>query len=142
MRANTRASTNILSTLYLDTARLVAQSEAFSPERFRWFRHNEMTLGAFTRKQLGSTVCAHVEESKKKKTAGSRAKGKETRSLHKKPWAGCANESLEKLCSGSASDSVTNRLPVQSGMSNRRGGGDRYSQEYFDIRIQGIYVSP
>lgn len=90
-------------------------------------------------KQLGGTVCARVEERERKKKNS--REGKEAASLHKRPRAGCANESQEKL-RGSAADSVTNRLPVQSGMSERRGGGDRYGQEYFDIRIQGVYVSP
>lgn len=84
-------------------------------------------------------MCARVEEREREKKTS--REGKEAASLHKRPWAGCANESQEKL-RGSAADSVTNRLPVQSGMSERRGGGDRYSQEYFDIRIQGVYVSP
>lgn len=83
-------------------------------------------------------MCSSRRKRERKKNS---REGKEAASLRKRPWAGCANESQEKLC-GSAADSVTNRLPVQSGMSQRRGGGDRYSQEYFDIRIQGVYVSP
>lgn len=127
-RANTRACTNILSTLYLATARLVAQSQAFLPERFPWPRRHEMPLGTLT---LGGTVCGFMSRKKRHKNrpgqsrVGRRGIGGGTQSLHKKPWAGCANESPEKLGGGSGTDSVTNHLPVQSGISNRRGGGDR-----------------
>lgn len=54
VRANTRASANILSTLYLDTARLffawlvAARSEAFLSERFSAETRDEMTLDTFS----------------------------------------------------------------------------------------------
>lgn len=81
-----------------------------------------MALDTFTckkKKSHAGTVCARVEEGRNSRER-SGVQGKEETSLHKKPWAGCANESLEKLC-GSAADSVTNRLPVQSGMRRTEG---------------------
>lgn len=76
VRANNRASTNILSTLYLDTARLfarlvVAQSAAFTPERFPVATHVEMALDNFTRKTTWCySMCSSRRKREKKKTAG------------------------------------------------------------------------
>lgn len=146
VRANTRASTNILSTLYLDTGRLfawlvVAQSEAFLPERFSAETHDEMTLDTFARKTTWRySMCLSRREREREKKNPAR-RGKAQRVCIKGPGQ---DVQMSRRRSSAALRLIRWLIAFRSSQAwaKGRGGGDRYSQEYFDIRIQGVCVSP
>lgn len=135
-RANALAGTNVLSTPYLDTGtcriphslRLVEQG---SSVRFLWsllgYSKNPVWLAdtELVRASEG-TVCAFINSQRKKE---------------KKASTRCVND-LPKQLEGCVV--IHGLIASQSSQAweIERGGGVRYSEEYFDIRIQGIYVLP
>lgn len=116
VRANTWASTNILSTLYLDTAvcrMLPATCWAEQPSRTPFCRSilGIRTCRAWdddTRRFTPNLVVQYV-----RKQAGWRGK-KQHRLCIRSPSRMC--KWVAKAALGLCRDSVTNRLPVQSGM--------------------------